>query len=165
MLSTITPVDRSVSDEAIRSMFAARKSVFVDLLKWDIPVLGGRYEVDQFDNPHANYIILAQPDGNHMGSARLLPTTRPHILDGFYEELCDEAVPCGPAINEITRFCLDRRISAAERRQVRDSLVTALVDYALMHGIATYTAIAGLAWYEQIRCFGWDCRALAGHEA
>lgn len=160
MLSTIPTINRSASDEAIRSMFSARKSVFVDLLKWNVPVLDGRYEIDQFDNPHANYIILAQADGSHLGSARLLPTTRPHILDSFYQELCDEAVPRGAAINEITRFCLDRGINAAERRQVRDRLVTALVDYALLHGITTYTAIAGLAWYEQILHFGWDCRAL-----
>jgi LuxR family quorum-sensing system transcriptional regulator CciR len=39
-------------------MFAARKSVFVDLLKWDVPVLEGRYEVDQFDDQHATYLIV-----------------------------------------------------------------------------------------------------------
>ena len=40
----------SVADTAFRSMFAARKSVFIDLLKWNLPVLSGRYEIDQFDN-------------------------------------------------------------------------------------------------------------------
>lgn len=160
MLLDKKPKEHSISDEAMRTMFAARKSVFVDLLKWDVPVLAGQYEVDQFDNPHANYIILAEPDGNHLGSARLLPTTRPHILDSFYADLCDEAPPRAPDIVEITRFCLDRRLCAAQRRQVRDSLVTALVTYALQNGISAYTAIASVPWFSQIMTFGWDCRAL-----
>jgi acyl-homoserine lactone synthase len=160
MLLNQKPRDHSVSDEAMRTMFAARKAVFVDLLKWDVPVLAGQYEVDQFDDPHANYIILAEPDGNHLGSARLLPTTRPHILDSFYTDLCDEAPPHAPDIVEITRFCLDRRLRAAERRQVRDSLVTALVTYALQRDITAYTAIASVPWFSQIMTFGWDCRPL-----
>lgn len=160
MLLNEKPMEHTASDEAMRTMFAARKAVFVDLLKWDVPVLAGQYEVDQFDDPHANYIILAEPDGNHLGSARLLPTTRPHILDSFYADLCCEAPPRASDIVEITRFCLDRRLCAAERRQVRDALVTALVTYALQNGITAYTAIAGMPWFRQIMTFGWDCKAL-----
>ncbi len=70
---------RPVPDKVMRSMFAARKAVFVDLLKWDVPVLDGQFEVDQFDNEHAQYVVLADADGRHLGSARLLPTERPHI--------------------------------------------------------------------------------------
>ncbi|KAK0338874.1 hypothetical protein LTR94_036837, partial [Friedmanniomyces endolithicus] len=83
-------------------MFAARKSVFVDLLKWDVPVLAGRYEVDQFDDPRAQYLILADRDGAHLASARLLPTLHPHILGSFYQSLCEQAPPQGPDIFEIT---------------------------------------------------------------
>jgi acyl-homoserine lactone synthase len=43
------------ADRAIRAMFEDRKSVFVDLLKWDLPVLDGRFELDAFDNEHATY--------------------------------------------------------------------------------------------------------------
>jgi hypothetical protein len=101
-----------IRDDVMRSMFAARKAVFVDLLQWDLPVHDGRYEIDQFDDPHAHYIILSQEDGNHLGSARLLPTSRPHILGSLYPQLCAEAPPSGPDIFEITRFCLDRRLRA-----------------------------------------------------
>ncbi|MFP5435762.1 MAG: acyl-homoserine-lactone synthase [Alphaproteobacteria bacterium] len=151
---------RPASDAVLRSMFAARKSVFVDLLKWDVPVLDGRYEVDQFDDVHATYLILAEPDGTHLGSARLLPTTRPHILSDLYRDLCDEAPPRSPDIFEITRFCLDRRLRARERRQVRDALVNALVDHALASGITAYSAIAEMGWYQQILAFGWRCLPL-----
>src|SRR3546814_13628530 len=115
-------------------MFAARKSVFVDLLKWDVHVLEVRYEIDQFDDEYARYLILADRGDGHLGSARLLPTMRPHILDSLYAGLCADAPPRGTSVFEITRFCLDRHLSAVERRAVRDTLVCALVDHALAHG-------------------------------
>lgn len=160
MLHILQSAASPASDAVLRSMFAARKSVFVDLLKWDVPVLAGRYEVDQFDDAHATYLVLAEPDGTHLGSARLLPTNRPHILDSRYAELCEEAPPRADNIFEITRFCLDRRLTARERRPVRDTLVAALVDHALAHGIAAYSAIAEVGWLQQILAFGWRCRAL-----
>ena len=160
MLHVVQSAARPASDAVLRSMFAARKSVFVDLLKWDVPVLDGRYEVDQFDDVHATYLILAEPDGTHLGSARLLPTTRPHILDSLYAELCEEAPPRAADIFEITRFCLDRRLRARERRQVRDTLVSALVDHALAAGITAYSAIAEMGWFQQILAFGWRCMPL-----
>lgn len=148
------------SSRVLRAMFAARKSVFVDLLKWDVPVLDGQFEIDQFDDEHATYLVLAEPEGTHLGSARLLPTMRPHILDCLYPDLCRNSPPRGSGIFEITRFCLDRRLSAAQRRLVRDTLVTALVDHALQDGITAYSAIAELAWFHQILNFGWNCAPL-----
>lgn len=157
MLQILQPASSPASDIALRAMFAARKSVFVDLLKWDVPVLEGAYEIDQFDDVHATYVILADADGSHLGSARLLPTCRPHILDSLYAELCEEAPPKEPDICEITRFCLDRRLTATQRRAVRDTLVTGLVEHALARGLTAYTAIAEMGWFQQILAFGWRC--------
>jgi acyl-homoserine lactone synthase len=145
---------------ALRQMFEARKQVFVDLLKWNVPVLEGRFEVDQFDDEHATYIIVADASGEHLGSARLLETTRPHILGHLFPELCVGSVPAGEDVFEITRFCLGRNQGAARRRETRNRLVTALVAFALEHGIRTYTGVAEMAWLQQILAFGWDCRPL-----
>jgi len=160
MLHLINQAALPASDDVLRAMFAARKSVFVDLLKWDVPVIDGRYEVDQFDDEHATYLVLTDAEGGHLGSARLLPTTRPHILDSLYADLCEAAPPRGLDIFEITRFCLDRSLGARDRRQVRDTLVAALVSYALDHGITHYSAIAEMGWFQQILAFGWTCRPL-----
>lgn len=145
---------------ALRAMFEARKHVFVDLLKWNIPVLDGRFEVDQFDDGHAVYLVLADPMHRHLASARLLPTTRPGILSTIYPHLSDEPLPSGERVFEITRFCLSRDITARERRACRDALVTELVRYALDEGIQTYTGLAELRWLQQILTFGWDCTLL-----
>lgn len=160
MLHVMRSGAESVPDEVMRAMFAARKRVFVDLLKWDVPVLDGTFEVDQFDDKHAHYLVLADRDGGHLGSARLLPTMRPHILDSLYPQLCEDAPPCAPDIFEVTRFCLDRSLSARDRRTVRDTLVVALVEHALAEGITGYSAIAEMGWLQQILAFGWRCMPL-----
>lgn len=147
-------------DAVLRAMYAARKSVFVDLLKWDVPVLEGAYEADQFDDEHATYLVLADADHRHLGSARLLRTDRPHILDSFYADLCADTVPQGADICEITRFCLDRRLRAPERRAVRNTLVVALAEHALREGISRYSAIANIGWARQILDFGWSATLL-----
>lgn len=152
--------DDFVCRPALREMFRARKQVFADLLKWEVPVIGGEYEVDEFDNEKAIYIIASSDDGRHMASARLLATTRPHILGNLFADLCQDAVPRGPQTFEITRFCLDRRLSATERRFARNCLVSGIVGFALRHRIRTYTGVAEMAWLQQILAFGWDCRPL-----
>lgn len=158
MLKVTTP--GTEPDAALlRAMFAARKAVFIDLLGWDLPVLAGQYEMDQFDDEHARYLILSD-NGDHLASARLLPTTRQGILSGLFPMLCAGPVPCAPDTFEITRFCLDRSLNARERRDVRNALVHALATYAIDAGISRYCAVAGLGWFRQIERFGWSCRAL-----
>lgn len=147
-------------DAVLRAMFAARKRVFVDLLKWDVPVLAGQYEIDQFDDADASYLILTDARGGHLGSARLLRTERPHILDTLFPGLCTGSIPRGPAVREITRFCLDPEQDARQRRITRDTLVMALAEFALANGIAAYTGVAESGWLQQILGFGWDCRPL-----
>jgi acyl-homoserine lactone synthase len=147
-------------DVVAANMHRDRKRVFVDLLRWDLTVIAGEFEVDQFDNAGAIYLISAEPDGTHRGSIRLLPTTRPHILGTLFPELCDGDVPIGPNIYEITRGCLSPRLRAPERLRVRNQLTTAAVEFALFNGIDTFTCIADGGWYSQILALGWLCEPL-----
>lgn len=160
MLHLIGSTRPHLEDAVLRNMFAARKRVFIDLLGWNLPVLAGRYEVDQFDTPDAIYLVVSDPDGNHRASARLLPTNRPHILDTMFTCLCDGAPPRGPNIFEITRFCLERGLAARERREARDELVSALARFGVRAGITRYTGVAEPGWIEQILAFGWRARLL-----
>jgi N-acyl-L-homoserine lactone synthetase len=151
---------RPLENPALRLMFEARKRVFVDILRWDIPVLDGRFELDQFDGRDAIYVVISDPNGEHAGSARLLPTERPHILDSLFPELCAGDPPRGPRTFEITRFCLEPRGGSGRRLETRNRLVSGLVDHALASGITTYTGVAELGWLQQILAFGWRCRPL-----
>lgn len=144
----------------LRAMFEARKQVFVDLLRWSVPVIGGCWEMDQWDNEDARYIILSDAEGRHLASARLLRTDRPHILDTLFPQLCEGPVPSNAATWEITRFCIDRGLDTHDRKRARNQLVTALVEHALRHGIARYTAVADVRWARQVAGFGWRCMPL-----
>lgn len=54
----------------LRSMFADRKRLFVDLFGWDVPVVDDQYEIDQFDNADTIYLIVADDDGEHVSVDR-----------------------------------------------------------------------------------------------
>lgn len=142
------------------NMHRDRKRVFVDLLKWDVPVVDGEFEIDQFDHAGAVYLICADEHGNHRGSLRLLPTTCPHILGSLFPDLCDGPVPSGPNVYEITRCCFSPRIRAADRLRVRNQLATAAVEFALFNGIDTYTCVAEGGWYSQVLSMGWICEPI-----
>ncbi len=160
MLLKVDSRNRIGEHVAMRAMFEARKRVFIDLLKWDIPALDGRFEVDQFDGGDALYLILTDSDRRHLASARLLPTTQPGILNSLYQDLCEGCLPEGADTYEITRFCLSPDLHAADRRACRDTLIIALARFALDQGIATYVGVAERAWLDQILALGWDCSLL-----
>lgn len=141
-------------------MHRDRKRVFVDLLKWDVPVIDGQFEVDQFDTPAAVYLVATDNGGDHLGSIRLLPTMKPHLLGTIFPYLCEGPIPTGDHIHEISRGCLSPRLSAARRLVIRNRLTTAAVEYALLQGITTYSCIADSAWYSQILALGWNCMPL-----
>src|SRR3546814_11393426 len=103
MIDTTPRAPAAPGNAALRAMFAARKSVFIDLLKWDLPVLAGQYELDEFDTPAARYLILLDADGRHRASARLLPTEGAPLLGAHYAHLFAGAVPPGQTARHITR--------------------------------------------------------------
>jgi N-acyl-L-homoserine lactone synthetase len=148
------------ANPVLDAMHHARKRVFVDLLGWDVPVVAEVFEIDQFDDDHAIYIIASDDSGAHEGSIRLLPTNRPHVLGTIFPSLCDASVPVGPQIFELSRLCLSRGLRAARRLEVRNALATAVVQFALQRGIAGYSCVADSSWLSQILSLGWTVRPL-----
>lgn len=141
-------------------MYRARKTVFVDLLRWDVPVIAEKFEIDQFDDDRAIYIVASDSQGNHEGSIRLLSSDRPHILGSIFPALCDGEVPVGPQIFELSRLCLSRSLRARRRLEVRNALATAIVQFALHRGIGWYSCVADSNWLSQILSLGWSARPL-----
>jgi acyl-homoserine lactone synthase len=160
MISYVNSLTATKHELAMERMFRDRKRVFVDMLKWDVPV-DGPYERDQFDDDDAEYFIVCDPDTKqHYGSMRVLRTDRPHLLDSLFPMLCEGDVPSGSEYRELTRLCLSPALRARERLQVRNQLFTSLVEYGLMHGIKGYTGVASMAWYQQLLSLGWRCTPL-----
>jgi acyl-homoserine lactone synthase len=129
-------------------------------LKWNVPhdAYGER---DGFDDDHAEYLIVEDPQtGHHLASLRLLRTDRPHLLGEVFADLCGDGVPCGPDIREVTRLCMSPRLRARDRLAARNMLIRSMVEYALLTGIRAFTGVADMAWLSQILSAGWDCRPL-----
>jgi len=160
MIRIFEGMERLGSNPLLDAMFRDRKRIFVDLRRWQVPVVDDQYEIDQFDGAHAVYCVATDDRGQHRGSIRLLPTDEPHILGDLFPNLCSGIVPTGRDIWELTRGCLSPGIPAPERREVRNALTTAVVEYALYRGIASYTCIADSGWLSQILSLGWDCQPL-----
>jgi acyl-homoserine lactone synthase len=142
------------------AMYRDRKRVFIDLRGWGLRVTDGQFEVDQFDGPATVYCIATNSTGAHFGSIRMLRSEGPHILGDIFPELCEEGVPRGPGIWELSRGVLSPALPAAKRLEVRNTLVSAVVEYALHRGIDAYICIADSGWLSQILSLGWECRPL-----
>ncbi len=159
MLSVIERVD-----ERTRGLFASmhldRKRVFVDRLGWDVPH-GPDGERDQFDGPCATYMVVSDAVGaQHLGSLRLLPTTRPHLLGSVFPHLCDGPVPRSESILEVTRLCVSPDLGKDQSLGVRRRLVGALVEYALLMGIEAYTMMTEVSLLSRVAALGWRCEML-----
>jgi len=64
MLQILRSHETPAGDLVLREMFAARKSVFVDLLKWSVPVVDGAYERDQYDDEAIERSDESVPSGH-----------------------------------------------------------------------------------------------------
>jgi len=66
--------------------------VFVQALGWEVPGVArdGVHEEDQFDSEECVYVIAVASNGI-CGCARLLPTTRPYVLEQMFPSLVQGA--------------------------------------------------------------------------
>lgn len=135
----------AVRANLISQTFTTRKKVFVDEMKWDIPVTNGQ-EVDKYDQLGAAYVILTDDERrNAYASLRLLPSTGPTLLyDVFSKTIPDGAALSAPGIFECTRFCVDEELDA-KRTYYRhipaaSLLLLGLCEIGLEKGITTIAA-------------------------
>ena len=159
MIQLVTAEDRPLFDRELKHMFRERKRVFVDRLGWEVPVVDGEFEIDQFDTDDAVYLLATDPAGVQLGSCRLLPTTRPHLMSEIFPHLCERGVPRGEDVWEITRMCTTEA-AAAGPKVVRQRLMIAMVEFALLYGIKRYTLVTHLAYLSAILAVGVDCEPL-----
>lgn len=81
-----------------------RYKVFVETLGWQLDTPAGE-ERDQFDRPDTVYVAARDNAGQVTGCARLLPTTRPYLLEEVFPQLLDGMpIPRSPDIWELSRF-------------------------------------------------------------
>lgn len=161
MVVLVSSENRTQYRALLGEMHHDRKRVFVDKLRWNVPVRDDLYEIDEFDTDEALYLIAADPHtGKHMASVRLLPTDRPHLMSEVFKHLCDGEVPSGPDIWEMTRLCTAPEVPSAIAPFVRGRLLLSLFELALEQGITRVTAVCHLKFLSTLLSVGWDCEPL-----
>lgn len=160
MIYCINYACASAQQHLLDGMFEDRRRLFVDLFGWNIPVVDGRFEIDQFDTPDTIYIVATDEVGNHAASLRLMPSTRPHMLADVFPHLCPGGVPVGPTVWESTRLCLPQRHGAEQRKIYRNQLISAMVDFALPRGIDRLTGVLPDPFRREVLAMGWIAEAL-----
>lgn len=160
MILTIDNHRESTHQIALETMFADRKAQFVDFFDWDVPVVDGRFEIDQFDTAGAVYLVAVDTDGRHEGSLRMLPSWQPHLLGQIFPHLCAGGVPTGPTTWESTRLCLPSRHGAGRRRILRNALISAMADFALARGIEHITGVIPDGFRREVLAMGWRAEPL-----
>lgn len=161
MAIMISETNRNAFSGAMEAMFRDRKRVFVDALEWDLKVVDGEMEIDQFDGDDALYLISLEPlTGQHLASVRLLPTTKPHLMDTVFPHLCEEGVPRGPDTYEMSRVCSNPDLAPEIGAMARAQLLLSLVEYAIANNIKRLTAVCQIQFLSKLLAIGWDCRPL-----
>jgi N-acyl-L-homoserine lactone synthetase len=100
-------------------------------------------EYDRFDTPAAVYLVWRDAGGEARGLIRLLPTTRPYMMQTFWPEMVtDGAPPVSPKIWEITRVCVDKAASPRERRTILPELLCGVAEFFELNGISAMVGVA-----------------------
>ncbi len=161
MVHIVTRENQATFAAVLANMFRDRKRVFVDRLKWSVPVVDGQYEMDQFDGPEAVYLVdYDRKSRRHLASVRLLPSLNPHLLLDVFPELCDGAVPRGEEIMELTRLCVTPDVDKPEAVRLMNHMFTAAIEYALLFGVEQYTGVSHKPFLDLMLAAGWGAKRL-----
>jgi len=147
MVATGTASQLPIGIETALAVY--RYEVFIQSLKWQLPVENGM-ERDQFDRPDTLYAVATDTNGKICGCARLLPTTKPYLLDEVFPGLMNGSqAPHAPDTWELSRFstmapCETTATSREEARRRFCSLFASVVEVASAQGatrLITFTAL------------------------
>ncbi|MEK8034743.1 acyl-homoserine-lactone synthase [Ideonella sp. DXS29W] len=138
-----------------------RYRVFVGKLGWPLQC-DGDLEYDEFDREDTVYVVAQDPEGVVTGTARLLPTTRPYLLQKAFRNLWGgNELPDCHTVWELSRFAaVDFRSSASSEVQAsaghaRD-LFRKAVSLARRQGAKTLITVSPIGMERLLRASGFS---------
>jgi len=133
--------------EAWISHHRLRYRMFVERQQWTVPHFR-QIEYDEFDTPAATYILTVDDEFRALGTLRLIPTTRPYMVESLWPDLVNEELPHRDTIWEASRFGCDRNLDAASRRRVVAELLLGCQEFGVANGISKYLAVMPLPIFK-----------------
>ncbi len=161
MVKLVNSANRARYQSALDDMHRDRKKVFVDWLKWNVPVVGDK-EIDQYDTPEAIYLLSLDPEtGAHLASLRLLPCSGPTLMAEHFADMVENPVPNDDTAWEMTRLCAaPGEKDKLKQWNARKDITVAAVEFALMRGISQLIFVTHSTWVPTILSIGWDIELL-----
>lgn len=118
-----------------------RHHVAVNELGWTIPNMETARDKDEFDHDETIYFVELDAERHVIATARLNPTTRPHLMTEIFQKLCEfNGVPVGEDIYEYSRFLVKK--SGIKRRTYANAqahISLSIVEYCLAANIKQVT--------------------------
>jgi acyl homoserine lactone synthase len=127
-------------------MFRQRAFTFKERLGWNVTVKDG-WETDCFDELDPLYVMSVTTDRTQLlGSARLLPTSGPHMMSEIFgAHFAPDVTLRTPLIWEITRFCTDEDAKTTSTPSGLSfatlELLAGICELGMANGISHVTAV------------------------
>jgi N-acyl-L-homoserine lactone synthetase len=103
-MEIISGVSAHLPPQLLTALAHYRYQVFVKKLGWPLQCQDN-LEFDDFDKPDTIYVIALNASKKIIGSTRLLPTTRPYLLEEVFPQLVASCPPPkSPEVWELSRF-------------------------------------------------------------
>lgn len=148
--------------EAWISHHRLRHRLFVERLGWDVPSYAGM-EYDQFDTPWTQYLLSVDDAGSTCGMVRLLPTTRPYMLQRLWPDMVRETLPKSDAVWEATRFGCDRTLDPRTRRRVVNEILCAALEFGVQRRVKGFLVVMPVGLLRSVIArAGYRVRLLGG---
>lgn len=161
MIVVVNAENRGLFHADLMEMYRQRKTVFVDRAGWKIPAVADQ-EVDCYDREDTIYLIAKEELGGPLlASVRLLPTTRPHLMGDLFPAACRDALPRGPTVWEVSRFCTTPDLPGrAIRLALLWEIICGVMETALLFGIDRVIFAANRALLPLALTCGWEAAKL-----
>ena len=142
MVMVVTSANAAMFERELDEMFKFRHEVAVGEMGWTLPDARDGYDIDRYDTKDTIYFLDYGKSGQLVASARLNPTTQPHLLSDVFPEFCKGDVPRGDEIYEYSRYLVSKaRTDKIEFVMARARILLALNEYALANGIRMLTLL------------------------
>lgn len=154
MFRIVRPPDRQACQDLLDDMHRMRYRIVVEEWGWDIPGISPGYDKDQFDTDETVYVIVEDENGAIVASARLNPTTRPHMLSELFAANCDlQPYPVGRDVWECSRFVTDRSLmtDAVDDFRMRCRLGLGLTVFCLDHRVTRLSWLTHQKFYNVVQ--------------
>ncbi len=147
----------------IEKCYKFRHRFFVDGLKWEALRRPDGRDFDQFDLPGIVHIVGVD-QGDVLSYSRLLPTSRPHLLNTIYPQMLEgNPEPVGDTIWEWTRCAVDPK--RREGRKAADPATTGMtlgvIEACVNLGIEALHVQTHPMLLTRLMELGFKCKPLA----